>query len=283
MWQSFIEYVNYAGTSAIDYIKRVREYGWPVALELLLIGLVIYAVLRFLQSGRGLRLMRGLVVILVTVFLILKVFAERLHLDRISVLAEPLLYVIFLGSLIVFQPELRRALIQVGEASWLRRFIRESKQTISPIVSAVRYFSTNKIGAIIALERQVGLDPIAESGVKLNAALSSELLRTIFWPGSALHDLGVIIREERIAAAACQFPLTDSEQVDPSLGSRHRAAVGLSEETDAVVVAVSEETGIISLAVDGRLHRGLTPEDLERKLTELMEVADKKQLVVSSW
>ncbi|NLX05635.1 MAG: TIGR00159 family protein [Phycisphaerae bacterium] len=261
-----------------DYLKRIPEYGWgKVGFELLLIGLVLYVVWRFLRGTRGLRLMRGLIVILVSLFLVLDVLAAHFHLDRINVLFSPMVYLIFFGSLVVFQPELRRALMRLGEATWLRRFISDTQQTTAPIVSAVRSLSMNKIGALIAIERQVELGSIVENGVRMDAVITPELLRTIFWPGTALHDLGVVIQEGRIAAAACQFPLTDSDQVDPTLGSRHRAAVGLSEDCDAVVIVVSEETGNISMAVQGKLYRGLTPEALDRDLKRLLEIGGKRE------
>lgn len=262
MWQSVIE-----------YIQRVGKYGWhTVGIELLLIGVVLYAFLSFLQGTRGLRLMRGLFLLLVTAFLILRVLAAWLNLERIRILAEPLIYLIFFGSLIVFQPELRRALMRLGDARWLRRLFRETEQSVAPIIATVKSLAKTKTGALIAIERQAALGSIIENGIRIDATVTAELLRTIFWPGSALHDLGVIIQEGRIAAAACLFPLTDSDQLDPALGSRHRAAVGLSEDSDAVVIVVSEETGMISLAVEGKLHRGLTAEALERDLRELLQV-----------
>lgn len=259
-----------------EYFWRIGEYGWgKVFAEWLLIGVVIYTVLSFLKGTRGLRLIRGLILILLVVFLIVKVVVAKLGLDRISVLIEPFLYLIAFGSLVGFQPELRRAFIRVGEAGWLRRFVREGERTINPIISAVAYLSAHKIGALIAIERRVGLGTIIENGAVLDARLSCELLQTIFWPGSALHDLGVVIQEGRIAAAACQFPLTESDEIDPSLGSRHRAAVGLTEDSDAVVLVVSEENGKISLSVGGKLYRGLTPEALDAQLKELLQAVPK--------
>lgn len=263
--------------NVIDYARRIYEYGpGRVAVELLLIGLVLDVVLRFLQGTRGLRLMRGLILTVAGAYLLLDVLATRLQLDRIAVLFKPLVFVVLFASLVAFQPELRRALMRLGEVRWLRRFIRESERMIDPLVAAVKYFAACKIGAVIAIERHVGLGSIVENGVQIDAAVSSELLRTLFWPGSALHDLGVVIQEGRIAAAACQFPLTESDQLDPSLGSRHRAAVGLTEDSDALVIVVSEETGNISLAVAGKLYRGLTPEALSREMKDLLPVRREK-------
>jgi diadenylate cyclase len=264
MWQNLRRGIE-------GYFERIGAYGWTTVLvELFVVGLVIYIILNFLQGTRGLRLLRGLVLILATVFLVLRVLAGRMHLDRINVLATPVMYGVFFGSLVVFQPELRRALMRIGEARWLRRLISESESTIATVVSSVKYLSAHKIGTLIAIERQVNLNTVVESGVRLDAALTPELLKTIFWPGSALHDLGVVLQEGRVAAAGCQFPLTESGSLDPTLGSRHRAAVGLSEDCDAVVIAVSEETGVISICLDGKIQRGFTPETLEHELRKLL-------------
>ena len=255
----------------IEYIYRLRDFGIvSVLVELLIIGTFVYFILKFLEGTRGLRLLRGLVWILAIIFLVLGVLAENLHLVRLKVLAKPALYMVFFGSLVVFQPELRRALMRVGEVSWLREWISESQSTIDAIVSSVKYLSAHKIGALIAIERQVGLASVIERGVRLDAAVTSELIKTIFWPGSSLHDLGLIIQEDRIAAASCEFPATNSDDIDSSLGSRHRAAVGLTEDSDAVVIVVSEETGMISIAREGKLFRGLTIEALKTELNKLL-------------
>jgi len=257
--------------SVEGYLERISAYGWAtVGIELFVVGLVIYIILNFLQGTRGLRLLRGLILILATIFLVLRVMAGRLHLERINVLATPVLYAVFFGTLVVFQPELRRALMRIGEAHWLNRFISESDATVAKITAAVRYLASHKIGVLIANERQVSLNTVAESGVRLDAVITPELLKTIFWPATALHDLGTVIQEGRISAAGCQFPLTESGELDPTLGSRHRAAVGLSEDCDAVVIVVSEETGVISIAVGGKLYRGFTPEALEKELRRLL-------------
>lgn len=264
MWDTIVR-------SIFGYLDRVSAYGWAtITIELMVIGIIVYLILIFLQETRGLRLLRGLLLILASVFLVLKVMAGRMHLERINVLANPLLYGLFFGSLVVFQPELRRALMRIGEARWLRRLISESETTIQAICVAVKYLSAHKIGTLIAIERQVNLSTLVESGVRLDATISPELLKTIFWPGSALHDLGVVIQEGRVTAAGCQFPLTESDELDTTLGSRHRSAVGLSEDCDAVVVVVSEETGIISIALDGKIYRGYTPDTLERELRKLL-------------
>ncbi len=261
-----------------EYFYRISDIGLlTVAIELFSIGVVVYLVLRFLQGTRGLRLIKGLVVILVAMFLLVKVAAFGLHLERINVLYGPIITLVLFGSVIVFQPELRRALMQLGETRWLRRWIGPTEQIIEPIIKSVTYLSKNKIGALVAIERQVGLGTVVDSGVRIDALITAELLNTIFWPSSALHDMGVVIQQGRIAAAGCTFPIRESDHFERSLGSRHRAALGLSEDSDSLVIVVSEENGAISLAVDGRLIRALTPQALRTELGRLLNAEPKQQ------
>lgn len=239
-----------------------------VALEMFLIGIVVYFTLRFLQGTRGARLLRAIGLIVVVSFLVVRLVAAKLELDRISYLYPYFLGAVFLITLIVFQTELRRGLLLIGANWWSRSWAEEAARVIEPIVQAAASLSKKKVGALIAVERSVGMAALAETGVALDAVVSAELLGSVFWPGSVLHDMGVIIRGNRIVAAGCQFPLADSDDVDRSLGSRHRAAVGISHESDALVVVVSEETGTISVAEHGRLRRSLTPDTLRQILTE---------------
>ena len=152
--------------------------------------------------------------------------------------------------------------MRIGEPRWWRNRRSEIEHIAKPIAKACAKLSKNKIGALIAIERDIGLSGLIEQGVKLDARLSSELLDAIFYPGGALHDLGVIIQRGRVTAAGCPFPLGDAEGMDRSIGSRHRAAIGLSLDSDAIVVVVSEETGTISIAENGHLHREIPPEAL---------------------
>jgi len=172
---------------------------------------------------------------------------------------------------VAFQPELRRALIQIGQAKFFRGRRGEVEKLVDALVDSAGYLSRNKIGAVVAVERSVGLGALAETGTRLNAEVAAGLLNTIFYPGSALHDMGVVIAAGRVTAAGCQFPLAESEEVDPSLGSRHRAALGLAQESDAAVLVVSEETGRVSLACEGQLYLGLEPDNLREMLLGLLE------------
>lgn len=254
-----------------DYFRRMGSGAydpWVVAVELLLIGTVVFITLRFLQGTRGARLMRGIGVVVVIGFVVVRMLAERFHWERIAFLYEYFVVGVFLVTLVVFQPELRRGFMRLGERFWFTSLFKKPDKIIDPIVQAVSALSKKRIGALIAIEQVSGLAAIIETGVRLDARLSPELLGTIFWPGSALHDMGVVVRQDQVAAAGCQFPLAEHGELDRSLGSRHRAAVGLSQEADAVVVVVSEETGSITVAHLGKLYRSLTADSLHDLLYE---------------
>jgi diadenylate cyclase len=166
--------------------------------------------------------------------------------------------------------------MRLGETRLFRGWSNQLNEEIEQLVMAATFCSKRKIGALIAIEREVGLGGIAETGTRINADLSAALLNTIFWPNSPLHDLGVIISQGKIAYAGVQFPLAEEGTLERELGSRHRAAVGLSNESDAVVLVVSEETGDVSIAERGVLMRKLTPEALRGMLSELLGVQEKK-------
>ncbi len=249
---------------------RVVERPWATLVEVLLIGAVVYTVLRLLQGTPGARLVRAVLLILGVSFAVVWLIAERFGFERINVLYPYFILAVFLASLVSFQAELRRILAKIGEANLMRRWLQSPQVSLAPVLSAVARLSRRKIGALIAIERSSEMDPWLESGVSLDARASSELIETIFWPGSPLHDLGLIVRQGRLIAAGCQFPLAESGAVDRSLGSRHRAAVGMSLETDAAVIVVSEETGQVSLALNGTLRRGLEGKELQEALTEAL-------------
>ena len=198
--------------------------------------------------------------------------AERFEFERSNVLYAYFILGGFLVSLLAFQTELRRLLLRLGEGGWLHWLMKGSVQPVDPIVTAVERLAKRKIGALIAVERTTEVGAVTDSGVRIDAKVSAELLETIFWPGTPLHDLGVIIRQGRIIAAGCQFPLAEFGEVERALGSRHRAAVGMSHEADAVVIVVSEETGSISVAVRGHLHKAVSSEGLRNALVQELVV-----------
>jgi len=260
----------------VNYLHRIWQTFTPTdALEVGLIALLIYLVYRGLRGTRGARVVRGFVFLLMVSFVLMRLLSDYLQMGRLRTLYGLLVPALAILAAIVFQPELRRSLMQLGENPILRFFLKEGASAfVDRIVRSAAMLSRNKIGAIIAIERDTRLGAVIETGVYLDAELTSRLLTTIFWPGSPLHDMGVVIRGGRIAAAGCEFPMPRQAILGVKYGTRHRAAVGLSEETDAAVVVVSEETGNISIAVDGRLETSLTPEALRERLTELLRGAE---------
>lgn len=255
----------------ITYVNRVSSYDLAVVIaQLLLIGLVVYWVMRFLRGTRGARLVKGVVLLVGTVYLVIRVLPKNPEWRRVEFLYGKFLLFALFAVVVALQPELRRALIQIGQTKLYRGMRGELEAMLDSLVDTAVYCARNKIGALVAIERSVGLGALMASGTHLDAELTGNLLKTIFYPGSALHDMGVIVRGGRMISAGCQFPLAESEDVDASLGSRHRAALGLAQETDAVILVVSEETGRISLACDGQLYIGLDQENLREMLRQLL-------------
>jgi diadenylate cyclase len=260
-----------------SFLRSLSAYPWwQIALELLIIGGVVYWVMRFLRGTRGARLLRGIALVLIILYLVIRFLATTLGLDRIDFLYGKFLSIASIAVIVVFQPELRRALMRLGETRLFRTWTSQVHEEIDELVEAASFCAKRKIGALIAIEREVGLGGIADSGTRINADLSAALLNTIFWPNSPLHDLGVVISQGKIAFAGVQFPLAEEGTLERELGSRHRAAVGLSNESDAVVLVVSEETGDVSIAERGVLMRKLTPDALRGLLTELLGATERK-------
>ncbi|HEX4797378.1 MAG TPA: diadenylate cyclase CdaA [Humisphaera sp.] len=258
-----------------SFVRALRTYAWwQVAIELFLIGLAVYSVLRFLRGTRGARMLKGIAFVLITLYLVVRLLSTRFGLYHLQFLYSQFMIFASFAVVVVFQPELRRALMRLGETRLFRRWSQQIDEEIAALVESALFCSRRKIGALIAIEREVGLGGIAESGTLLNAELSADLLNTIFWPNSPLHDLGVVVSQGRIMYAGVQFPLAESGELEKELGSRHRAAVGLSQETDALILVVSEETGDVSIADRGQLIRKLTPDALRGLLTELLSRGD---------
>jgi diadenylate cyclase len=249
--------------TALEFLR----HHWTEGLEILLIAAMIYAVLLMLRSARGAGMMRGLAILAAVAVVFSGV--RYLGLLRISWLLEKLLAISAVALVVIFQPELRRMLVRLGQTRFLGFFGRARSMALDEIISALAAMSKRRIGVLIAIQREDSLAQIVEGGTRLEAEVSSELLSTIFYPNTLLHDGGVVIRSNRVAAAGCLFPLSENPKLPRELGTRHRAAVGLTEETDAVVVVVSEETGRISVAVRGDLMLDLSVEDLKSVLHNL--------------
>ena len=235
------------------------------ALEILILSVLIYYSLLFIRGTRGAKVLTGSLMLLI----VLALLANLLQLHTIQWLLGRFLPIFTIAMLVVFQPELRRGLAHLGSWPLFQGKSRE-REMIDIITEIAASLSTRKYGALIAVEREVALRGITEAGVGIYGKLSTEILEQIFYPNSPLHDGGVIIHQDRIIAAACIFPLSQRLDLHRSLGTRHRAAIGLTEESDAVVVVVSEETGQISLAQDGRLIQKLEIGQLREKLASIL-------------
>ncbi len=252
----------------MNYLQQITIYFsemWKPCLEVILFWYAFYALLKFLRSSGAIQILKGLLVI----FLFF-VIVEILGLSSISRLMREILPISVIGFLVVFQGELRRGLRRIGQNPIFKVPLKEEK-IVDEISKTVSALSGKRIGAIIAFEREVSLKQYAESGVPLDAEISFELISTIFMPNTPLHDGGVIIRGGRIESAGCLFPLTSSQRISKQLGTRHRAAMGLTEETDAAAIVVSEETGHVSFAEKGELARDLSTEEIKKRILNLFQ------------
>jgi diadenylate cyclase len=257
----------------IDYFIRVGRYDWwVVAIELFLIGLVVYWAVDFLEGTRGERLFRGVIFILIAGFLILKLVVGRFAFERLQYLYNGFLVAVLIIAVAAFQPEIRGALIRIGRTSFLTGSSHLLSRTAEEIITAVTELAAAKTGAIIVIEKKVALGEFIETGIEIDARVTSELLKTIFYPNTPLHDMAVIIRGDRAVAAGVQLPLAETGSINGvELGSRHRAAIGITTGSDAICLVVSEETGTISLAQNGLLTRKISESELRKHLISTMD------------
>ncbi len=250
----------------MSHIAKIIANGWRSGLEILILAVGIYYAFVFLRGTRGWPVVIGFFIMLALNFL-----ATLLDLPVLGPLFQTFFALSAVAVLVIFQPELRRLLSELGNLPIFNPApAREQRENIEVIVQAVERMSEVRIGALIAIEQSIQLQEAVESGIVVDCQATPEMLETIFFPNNAIHDGGVIIQEDRISYAACIFPLTQRQDLNKSLGTRHRAAIGLSEETDAVVVVVSEETGMISCAYKGHLVRGLSAEELRAFLSSVL-------------
>ncbi len=241
---------------------RVMSPGWGDLIEIVIVAALVYRLLLLLQRTRAMQMILGVGFLAGVYFL-----ARVLNFTLIRTLLEYLFQFGAIAALVVFQPELRAALARLGQTRMFRLFVKmESKKVVDELIEAVEQLSRSKTGAIIVLENDVGLDEYADTGSAIEARVSREMLITIFTPQSPLHDGAVIIEGDTIKAAGAILPLTQTALHDKSLGTRHRAALGLSEESDAIVIVVSEETARISVAHGGRLEVGVESSRLRQLL-----------------
>lgn len=245
----------------LDRYEFLFPRPWDLA-QILIVALVFYYILRLLARTRALQMLSGLLVLGGVYF-----FSRVLDLGLIRYIMEKVFEYGAFAALIVFQPELRSTLARLGQNRMLRIFNRmEETQVVEEVVEAARRLSRRRVGAIVAIEREMGLEEYADTGTPVQAAVKAELLESLFAPAAPLHDGAVLISGDTIVAAGVVLPLTQYPVSDRTLGTRHRAAIGLSEETDAIVVVVSEETSQVSIARRGVLERNVSPERLRNEL-----------------
>lgn len=238
---------------------------WRPAVEVALFWTAYYVLLVFIKDSGMVQAIKGLFFLLAVFFL-----ADVLGLRTIHWVLGHLFQISILGFLIIFQPELRRGLMRIGQSPLFKIFLKEQR-LIDEIVKAVFLMSKKRIGALIAIEKEVGLKPYIESGIALDGVLTSELLLTVFMPNTPFHDGGAVVQGGRVVAVGCLFPLSQNQNISKMLGTRHRAALGLSEETDAFVIVVSEETGTVSVVHQTKMTRHLDEAGLKASLTELYQ------------
>jgi len=259
--------------------QLIRSYEpWQVAIELLVIGICVSIIFRFLKGTRGAGIIKGFAVVLVVGTLAVRVLGQATDaFARLNFIYDKFLTVVAILLIVVFQPELRQAMIRIGHAWSFRAAKSQMHGVVDAVSDAVAFLSKNQFGALIAIERSARLGGLIEGGIRINAEVSARLLESIFWPNSPLHDLGVIIRGSRILAASVQFPLAEDGVLGPEFGSRHRAAAGLSLESDCIVIIVSEETGAISIAEHGRLEHDIPREQFHAALTQRLATAPEEE------
>lgn len=242
-------------------------------LDILLVSFLFYQLYEFLKGSIASRMLLGLVVIL-----LISLIGEVLNMSALSWIMSNLKTVWVIAFVIIFQPELRRLLIYLGQSRLVRAFVRvDEPEFIEDVVGATIEMSDKNFGAIIVMLRDTGVKRVLETGVQLQAQVSKPLINAVFNPRSPLHDGAMVIRGEIALAAKCILPLSQSPDIDPALGTRHRAALGISEQTDALVVVVSEETGMISVMEEGKMIRGLTEEMLRNRVKEAFAPVPKEK------
>ena len=252
-------------SSFVSFFGRLHVSWWDV-IDILVVAIAIYELLRLIRGTRAAQMAIGTALIFGLYFI-----SRWAPLQTVNWLIRNIFGYVVFAAIVIFQSDIRRALAHFGRAPLIRMLMRtEADETVEEIVVAASTLSDKRTGAIIIVERAIGLRNYIESGIPLDATITHDLLVSIFQLASPLHDGAVIVQQDRIAAAACFLPLTVNPALTRELGARHRAAIGLTEETDAVAVVVSERTGSISVALEGRIERGLTPEQLRERLRTLV-------------
>lgn len=254
-------------------MEILRQFRWQDALDIIIVSILIYRLLLLIKGTKAVQMLIGLGLLMVASLL-----STHTGLYTMDWIIQSFWTQIVIALIVLFQPEIRRALAQMGETPFLQSFTSaEELRSLEEIVKASVALANRKIGALIAIERDTSLKEFVEIGTPLDAKVTRELLLSIFHPTSPIHDGAVVIRGNRVVAAGCFLPIVLTSEIGKSLGTRHRAGIGLTEETDAVVIIVSEETGAISMAIGGKLETHLDMGTLRDKLTDMFTTEKKKQ------
>lgn len=264
-------------------LELIRQFRFRDLIDIAIVAYVSYKAIMLIKGTRAVQLIKGLVVLVIST----KV-SEWLGLYTINWLLRNTMTVGVIALLVVFQPELRRALEQLGRGRlFVTPFFSFSEEEVNKMINemarAVQVLASNKIGALIVIERETGLNDVIETGLEIGGKLTTELLLNIFIPNTPLHDGAVLIRNDKIMAAGCFLPLTENPNLSKELGTRHRAALGITEQSDAVSIIVSEETGVISVAVDGKLTRYLDVMTFKEMIKSLIYTKEQKQIPLFNW
>ena len=254
----------------LEYLKTVLKLNLSSVIDIIIVAFIMYKLMLLIKGTRAVQLLKGLAVLLIATSL-----SNIFNLYTMNWLLRQAMTALVVALPVVFQPELRRALEKLGRGKFLAQGARfpgeiDQARVIAEITRSATVLSKNKMGALIVLERETGLEEHIGTGVKIDGIVSAEFMVNIFLPKTPLHDGAIVIRGDRVAAAACFLPLSDNPHLTTELGTRHRAGIGITEQSDAVAVIISEETGAISLAVEGVLNRYLDETTLQDKLTSLL-------------
>ncbi|SHI71766.1 diadenylate cyclase [Anaerovibrio lipolyticus DSM 3074] len=263
----------------------IRTVGFWDVVDILIVAVILYKVYEMLQDTRAITLVKGLIVLMIVTLV-----SGLLELHVISWLLQKTVTLLFVALPIVFQPELRRALERLGQGRFLGLDqyldVEEANSLTNEIDKAVFNMADKKIGALLVIEKNVGINEIIDTGIKIEGLITTEFLMNVFIPNTPLHDGAAVIRGKRLVAAGCYLPLTENRSLSSELGTRHRAAIGLSEQCDAVIIIVSEETGVVSVAENGRIERYMTHDSLRQRIRPLF-VKEKPSMkfkdIIANW
>jgi len=254
----------------VTFPELFKEH-WRDAVEIAVLWVLVYQLYRIFRATRGARILVGLAVVII----VLTLASQLLELRVIEWMVKSAAAILAFALLIIFQPELRNALARLGSSKLFSFATSQQKVFLETVGDSVMKLSKNRFGALFAIERSISLEEYEATGIVIDAQLSVELVASIFHPKTSLHDGGMVLKNERVAAAGCIFPVSQKELSDRALGLRHRAGFGISEESDAVAIIVSEETGHVSIVTGGKLYRGLSEKEFRTKLEELFLTHDQ--------